>query len=66
MRHFGPLFPKAKNYFRFISLILALGATAQVQNGQIAGVVADPSGAVVAGHYGDRRLRDAAKRARTA
>jgi outer membrane receptor protein involved in Fe transport len=48
MRHFGPLFPKAKNYLCFVSLILSLGAAAQVQNGQITGTVADPSGAVVA------------------
>ena len=40
-----------KGHFRicFVSLILSLGAVAQIQNGQITGSVVDPSGAVVSG-----------------
>ena len=46
MRHLGPL-AKAGTYALIGSFTLSLGAVGQVQNGQITGVIADPSGAVV-------------------
>jgi len=46
MWHRGP-FPTTRICLCFVFLILSLGASAQVQNGEITGTVADPSGAVV-------------------
>lgn len=46
MRSFGPV-PGLQAWLLVIPLVVSLGATAQVQNGVIAGMVADPSGAVV-------------------
>src|SRR5205814_10527190 len=48
MRHLGPL-ATARICIFFVFLILPVGASAQVQNGEITGTVADPSGAVVPG-----------------
>src|SRR3984893_7910670 len=46
MWHRGP-FPTTRICLCFVFLILSLGASAQVQDGEITGTVADPSGAVV-------------------
>ena len=48
MGHLGPLATSRTNVW-LVFLILSLGASAQVQNGEITGTVADPSGAVVPG-----------------
>jgi Carboxypeptidase regulatory-like domain len=48
MSYLGPL-AKPRNCICFVFLTLALYASAQVQNGEITGTVADPSGAVVPG-----------------
>jgi outer membrane receptor protein involved in Fe transport len=48
MWYLGPL-EKSRNCICFAFLTLALYASAQVQNGEITGTVADPSGAVVPG-----------------
>jgi len=47
-QNLGSRFPNAKNYVCLAFLIMSLQATAQIQNGEITGVIADPSGAVVA------------------
>ena len=49
-QNLGSRFPNAKNYVCLAFLIMSLQATAQIQNGEITGVIADPSGAVVADH----------------
>ena len=46
MRCLGPV-PRPQAWLVLILLVAFLGATAQVQNGAITGIVADPSGAVV-------------------
>jgi outer membrane receptor protein involved in Fe transport len=48
MWHLGPL-AESRSCICFVFLILSLDALAQVQNGEITGTVADPSGAVVPG-----------------
>ena len=48
MWHFGPL-ARSRTSVCLVFLILSPGAVAQVQNGEITGTVADPSGAVVPG-----------------
>ena len=48
MGHLGPLATHRTCVF-LVFLILSLGALAQVQNGEITGTIADPSGAVVPG-----------------
>jgi outer membrane receptor protein involved in Fe transport len=48
MWHFGPL-ARFRTSVCLVFLILSSGAVAQVQNGEITGTVADPSGAVVPG-----------------
>ncbi len=48
MRNLGPL-AATPTCVRLVFLILSLGALGQVQNGEITGTVADPSGAVVPG-----------------
>ena len=48
MGHLGPL-ATSRNCICLVLLILSLDAVAQVQNGEITGTVADPSGAVVPG-----------------
>jgi outer membrane receptor protein involved in Fe transport len=49
MKHLSCSPPKRHICLGFVSIFLAWSATAQVQNGQITGVVADPSGGVVYG-----------------
>ena len=48
MWHLGPI-ARAQACVLLLCLIFSLGALAQVQNGEITGTVADPSGAVVPG-----------------
>src|SRR6266446_5261217 len=48
MGHLG-LLATSRTCVGLVFLILSLGALAQVQNGEITGTVADPSGAVVPG-----------------